>query len=76
MKNVVKQEHYCFLWKLEKTITEWAEHYNHEQYHESLNNVTPADVYFRRSSEILDKRAITKSRTLSKRKVQNRRLAS
>ena len=45
MKNVVKLEHYYFPWELENVITDWVEHYNHERYHESLDNVTPADVY-------------------------------
>ena len=75
MKNVVKLEHYYFPWELEQAIAVWVEHYNHERYHESLNNVIPADVYYGHSSEILDNRAIIKSRTLSQRKVQNLRLA-
>jgi putative transposase len=45
MKNVVKLESYYYPRELEQAITEWVEHYNHERYHESLDNVTPADVY-------------------------------
>jgi putative transposase len=45
MKNVVKLENYYYPWELEQAITEWVEHYNHQRYHESLDNVTPADVY-------------------------------
>ena len=75
MKNVVKLEHDYFPWELEKAIADWVEHYNHERYHESLDNVTPADVYYGRRSDILDQRAIIKSRTLMQRKVQNLRLA-
>ena len=44
MKNVVKLEHYYYPWELEQAIAQWVEHYNHHRYHESLNNVTPADV--------------------------------
>ena len=75
MKNVVKLENYYYPWVLEKAITDWVQHYNHEHYHESLDNVTPADVYHRRHEEILDHRAIIKSCTMNQRKVQNLRLA-
>ncbi len=44
MKNVVKLEHYYYPWGLETAITGWVHHYNLERYHESLDNVTPADV--------------------------------
>ena len=50
-------------------------HCNHERYHESLDNVTPVDVYHGRKEVILDQRAIIKSRTMNQRKVQNLRLA-
>ena len=75
MKNVVKPENYYYPWELEKAITEWVAHYNHERYHESLDNVTPADVYEGRRNEMLDQRAIVKRRTLNKRKVHNLLLA-
>jgi len=75
MKNVVKLEHYYFPWELENAITEWVAHYNHERYHESLDNVTPADVYNGRRNDILDRRSMIKTRTLMQRKVQNLRLA-
>ena len=57
------------------TYTDWVQHYNYERYHESLDNVTPADVFEGRRNEILDQRAIIKSRTMMRRKVQNLRLA-
>jgi putative transposase len=75
MKNVVKLENYYFPWELEAAISEWVEHYNNERYHESLDNVTPADVYQGRRNDILDQRALTKSRTLSQRKIHNLKLA-
>ena len=40
-------------------------------FHESLNNVTPADVYFGRNREILTKRDRIKRKTLALRKKQN-----
>ena len=75
MKNVVKLEQYYFPWELEKAIGGWVHHYNHERYHESLDNVTPADVFEGRRNEILDQRALVKARTMTKRKIHNLRLA-
>jgi putative transposase len=75
MKNVVKLEHYSFPWELEAAIAAWVEHYNHERYHESLDNVTPASVYHGRRNGILDQRALIKSRTLGQRKIHNLELA-
>ena len=69
------EENYYYPWELEQAIGQWVQHYNHERYHDSLDNVTPSDVYHARSEEILDQRAIIKSRTMNQRKVQNLRLA-
>jgi len=46
----------------------FVEYYNNHRYHESLNNVTPADVYFGRNREILTKRDHIKRKTLPLRK--------
>jgi putative transposase len=46
-----------------------------ERYHETLDNVTPADVYKGRRNDILDQRAAVKYRTLSERKVHTLQLA-
>jgi transposase InsO family protein len=75
MKNVVKLEHYYYPWELAKAIEEWVHHYNHERHHESLDNVTPADVFGGRRNEILDQRALVKARTMTQRKIHNLRLA-
>ena len=37
---------------LERQIESFVDHYNHHRYHESLKNVTPADVYFGRAQSI------------------------
>ena len=71
MKNVVKLEHYYYPWELEQAIEQWVEHYNHRRYHESLDNVTPADVFFGRQQEILSRRESVKRRTLAERRREN-----
>ena len=71
MKNVVKLEHYYYPGELEQAIEQWVEHYNHRRYHESLDNVTPADVFFGRQQEILSRRESVKRRTLAERRREN-----
>jgi len=53
LKNRVLLENYFLPSDLERQIERFVEHYNHERYHESLNNVTPANVYFGRAQSIL-----------------------
>ena len=69
MKNIIKLEHYCSPGELEAHIAEFINYYNNQRYHESLNNVTPADVYFGRDKEVLARREIIKQRTLLKRRL-------
>ncbi len=73
MKNVVKLENYYYPWELEQAIEQWVQHYNHHRYHESLNNVTPADVFFGRDQQILSRREQIKRSTLARRRIENRR---
>ena len=47
------------------------DYYNHPRYPESLNNVTPADVYFGRASEVQSRREEVKRRTLEARRPQH-----
>ena len=49
---------------LEAHIARFVEHYNHRRYHESLNNLTPAEVYFGRGQIILLERERIKRQTL------------
>ena len=71
MKNVVKLQHYYSPSELERAIAEWVEYYNNQRYHESLDNVTPADVYFGRDKEVLRKRNELKEQTLALRRQQH-----
>ncbi len=68
LKNVVKLEHYYYPWELEAALRNFVAYYNNERYHESLDNVTPADVYFGRQYEIVTERDQIKKRTMRKRK--------
>jgi len=71
MKNVVKLENYYLPGDLTNRLEEFVEYYNNERYHESLQNLTPADVYFGRSQEILDQRHLIKLKTMKKRRKQH-----
>jgi len=68
MKNVVKLENSYFTWELDAALRDFVAHYNNERFHESLDNVTPADVYFGRKFEVLSEREKIKKRTMKKKK--------
>jgi len=71
MKNVVKLEHYYMPGELDHAIAQFVDHYNNDRYHESLDNCTPADVYFGRYKQILTERQKIKQQTLQMRYTQN-----
>jgi putative transposase len=68
MKNVVKLQHYYFPEELKMALKDFVAYYNNERYHESLNNVTPADCYFGRQYTVLSERSKIKRRTMERRK--------
>ena len=72
MKAVVKLRNYYFPWELEAALRDFVAYYNNERYHESLNNVTPADVYFGRYVDVLSERERIKRRTMKLRKREYR----
>ena len=53
-------------------IGAFVEHYNHIRYHESIDNLTPADVYFGRAATILAERRRIKLATIANRRLQHR----
>jgi hypothetical protein len=44
---------------------------NHERYHESIKNLTPADVYHGRARELVTARELVKLQTLERRRREN-----
>ena len=74
MKSVVKLNTFYFPWELEQAIADFVAYYNHERYHESLDNVTPADMFFGRQQEVLTQRDIIKQQTLQQRRRQHLRI--
>jgi putative transposase len=75
MKNEITLQKYYMPWELEQEINRFVQYYNNERYHESLNNVTPADVYFGRHQQIITRREQLKQQTLKARKRHNLALA-
>lgn len=68
MKNQILLNHYHMPSELEEHLQKFVNYYNHERYHESLDNLTPADVFYGRGQEILEQRAIIKSNTMATRR--------
>ena len=71
MKSIVKLQNYYSPWELDREIASFVEYYNHQRYHESLDYLTPADVYFGRQKEVLGKREEIKIQTLQQRRLHN-----
>lgn len=71
MKNTIKLQNYYFPGELEQEIAAFVDHYNHQRFHESLDNLTPADVYHGRAKEVLTLRNELKEQTLRRRRRAN-----
>jgi hypothetical protein len=54
--------------ELEHALKCFVEYYNHQRYHESLQNLTPADMYFGRANRILEHRKKVKQKNMMERK--------
>ena len=74
LKSRILLDNYYLPGDLERAVAAFVEHYNHRRYHESLGNLTPADVYFGRAQTILLERERIKHKTIQQRRLlhQNR----
>jgi transposase InsO family protein len=76
LKNRILLENYFLPGDLKGQIGRFIHHYNHRRYHESLQNLTPADVYLGRGQTILEERERIKRNTINQRRLQHRRQAA
>jgi transposase InsO family protein len=76
LKNRILLENYYLPGDLEAQIEAFVADYNHRRYHESVGNLTPADVYFGRGQTILLQRERIKRRTIAQRRLQHQRQAA
>ena len=72
MKNVIKLNHYFYPSELEKAIDGWVKYYNERRFHESLDNLTPKDVYLGQGEKIKKIREIIKQKSINKRIFDNK----
>jgi len=76
LKNRILLEHDYLPGDLEAQVRAFVEHYNHARYHESLTNLTPADVYFGRGPTLLLERERIKRQTILQRRLQHQARAA
>ena len=76
LKNRILLENYYLPGDLQQQIDAFVDHYNHRRYHESLQNLTPADVYFGRGHTILKQRERIKRKTIETRRLPHRKSAA
>jgi putative transposase len=69
LKNRILLENHYLPGELEAQVAAFVEHYNRGHYHESLNSLTPADVYFGRGEAILRERERIKRQTIQQRRL-------
>jgi len=71
MKNILLLENYYSPDELTDKIDLFIEYYNNHRYHEALDNLTPADVYYGRGREILTRRERIRKITMRQRRKYN-----
>ena len=76
LKNRILLENYYLPGDLEDQIEAFVADYNHRRYHESINNLAPADVYFGRGQTILLQRERIKRQTIAQRRLLHHKQAA
>jgi transposase InsO family protein len=76
LKNRILLENYYLPGDLEAQIGDFVAYYNHLRYHESIANLTPADVYFGRGQTILLERERIKRQTIQSRRLNYNSIAA
>ena len=71
LKNIVKLQHYYSPTELRDAIADFVDYYKNQRYHESLDNMTPADVFYGKEKEVKTKREKIKQETMALRRKQN-----
>jgi len=71
LKNRILLENYYLPGDLEAQIDAFVADYNYRRYHESIGNLTPADVYFGHGQTILLNRERIKRATIIQRRLQH-----
>ena len=74
MKNILLLENYYSPDELADQIDLFIQYYNHQRYHEALNNLTPVDVYCGKAREIMARREKIRKNTMRQRRKYNRSL--
>ena len=73
---MIKLNHYFCPSELEEAIAQWVKYYNERRFHESLDNLTPRDVYLGQGEEIKRLRETIKQNSINKRISENKRMKS
>ena len=76
ISNRILLQNYYLPGDLEANIEAFVADYNHRRYHESIGNLTPADVYFGRGQAILIERERIKRQTIASRRLMHRQQAA
>ena len=67
MKNAIKLNHYFCPSEQEEAIDRWVKYYNEKIFHESLDNLTPKDIYLGQGEKIKKIRNLIKQNSINKR---------